>query len=66
MIEAGVGTGIIPEAAARRRSRTMQFALVPLDEPWAVRERSILVRERDALPGYVLALIATLTPGDTA
>ncbi|HCW96348.1 MAG TPA: LysR family transcriptional regulator, partial [Pseudomonas sp.] len=33
-----------------------------LDEPWAVRERSILVRELDALPGSVRALIATLAP----
>ncbi|EWC42693.1 LysR family transcriptional regulator [Stutzerimonas stutzeri] len=64
MIEAGVGIGIIPESAARRHSRTMQLALVELDEPWAVRERSILVRELEALPGSVRALIATLVPGD--
>lgn len=64
MIEAGVGIGIIPESAARRHSRTMQLALVTLDEPWAMRERSILVRELDALPGSVRALIATLVPGD--
>ncbi len=63
MIEAGVGIGIIPESAARRHSRTMQLALVELDEPWAIRERSILVRELDALPGSVRALIATLRPG---
>ena len=65
MIEAGVGIGIIPESAARRHSRTMQLALVALDEPWAVRERSILVRELDALPGSVRALIATLRPGQS-
>lgn len=62
MIEAGVGIGIIPESAARRHSRTMQLATVTLDETWAVRERSILVRELDALPGSVRALIATLAP----
>ncbi len=66
MIEAGVGIGIIPESAARRHSRTMQLALVELDEPWAVRERSILVRELDALPGSVRALIATLAPDVTS
>ncbi len=66
MIEAGVGIGIIPESAARRHSRTMQLALVTLDEPWAVRERSILVRELDALPGSVRALIATLAPNSMA
>lgn len=62
MIEAGVGIGIIPESAAVRHSRTMQLATVELDEPWAVRERSILVRDLEALPGTVRALIATLTP----
>ncbi|WP_312724608.1 LysR substrate-binding domain-containing protein [Stutzerimonas kunmingensis] len=66
MIEAGVGIGIIPESAASRHSRTMQLALVALDETWAVRERSILVRELDALPGSVRALIATLVPNDKA
>lgn len=60
MIEAGVGIGIIPESAARRHSRTMELAIVELDEAWAVRERSILVRDLEALPGSVRALIATL------
>lgn len=62
MVEAGVGIGVIPESAAIRHSRTMQLVTVQLDETWAVRERSILVRELDALPGTVRALIATLMP----
>lgn len=63
MIEAGVGIGIIPESAARRHSRTMQLALIKLDESWAIRKRSILVREMEALPGSVRALIDLLAPG---
>jgi DNA-binding transcriptional LysR family regulator len=63
MIEGGVGIGIIPESAARRHSRTMQLAVLQLDEDWAVRERSMLVRELDALPGSVRALIDRLTQG---
>lgn len=62
MVEAGVGIGIIPESAAVRHSRTMHLVILSLNEPWAVRERSILVRELDALPGTVRALIATLMP----
>src|SRR5690606_11089466 len=62
MVEAGVVIGIIPESAARRHSRTMRFATVGLDEPWAVRERSILVRDLEALPGSVRGLVATLRP----
>ena len=60
MIEAGVGIGIIPESAARRHSRTMRLVTVELDETWAVRERRVLVRDLDALPGSVRALIAQL------
>ncbi|AZC36986.1 LysR family transcriptional regulator [Pseudomonas sp. 22526] len=62
MVEAGVGIGIIPESAAIRHSRTMQLVTVKLDEAWAMRERSIIVRELEALPGSVRALIATLMP----
>lgn len=63
MIEGGVGIGIIPESAARRHSRTMQLAILQLDEAWALRERSMLVRELDALPGSVRALIERLNQG---
>jgi DNA-binding transcriptional LysR family regulator len=63
MIEAGVGIGIIPESAARRHSRTMPLVILELDEIWAVRERSILVRELEALPGSVHALIELLRQG---
>jgi len=63
MIEGGVGIGIIPESAARRHSRTMQLVILQLDEAWAVRERSMLVRELDALPGSVRALIDRLNQG---
>jgi len=65
MVEAGVGIGVLPESAAMRHSRTMQLVTIELDEPWAVRERSILVRELDALPGTVRAVIATLMPERT-
>ncbi|MFJ2363488.1 LysR family transcriptional regulator [Pseudomonas sp. NPDC087697] len=60
MVEAGVGIGVIPESAAVRHSKTMRLAILQLDEPWAVRERSILVRDLEALPGCVRPLIALL------
>lgn len=62
MVEANVGIGIIPESAASRHRRTMQLHTIEIDEPWAVRERSMLVRDLEALPGSVRALIATLLP----
>ncbi|MBF8789652.1 LysR family transcriptional regulator [Pseudomonas sp. USTB-Z] len=60
MVEANVGIGIIPQSAAIRHSKTMKLSIVQLDEPWAIRERSILVRELDALPGCVRKLISLL------
>ncbi len=60
MVEANVGIGIIPQSAADRHSKTMDLSIVQLDETWAVRERSILVRQLDALPGCVRKLIAML------
>lgn len=65
MVEAGVGIGVIPESAALRHSRTMDLSIVQLDEPWAIRERSILVRQLEALPGCIRSLISALRPDAT-
>jgi DNA-binding transcriptional LysR family regulator len=60
MIESGVGIGIIPESSALRHRRTMRIATVPLEESWAIRERSLLVRELEGMPGCVRDLVETL------
>ena len=60
MIGAGVGVGIVPESAARRNQDSMNLALVELLEPWSVRERYILVRERETLPAYAKSLIEAI------
>lgn len=57
MVEAGVGLAILPESSARRHQQTMGLQIVELDEPWRVRERSILVRDLEALPAVIRALI---------
>lgn len=62
MVEANVGIGVIPESAALRHAKTMKLAIVKLDEPWALRERSLLVRQLDALPGCIKALINLIKP----
>ena len=56
MIGAGVGVGIVTESAARRNRDSMNLALIELLEPWSVRERYIMVREREALPAYAQSL----------
>lgn len=57
MIEAGVGIGILPQSAALRLSRTMTLTLVELAEPWAVRERSVVVQRLATLPQYARELV---------
>ncbi len=57
MIGAGVGVGIVPESAARRNQGSMKLALIELTDAWSVRERYILVREREALPAYAQSLV---------
>ena len=57
MIGAGVGVGIVPESAARRNQHSMNLALIELMDDWSVRERYVLVREREALPAYAQSLV---------
>jgi len=57
MIGAGVGVGIVPESAARRNQHSMNLALIELVDAWRVRERYVLVREREALPAYAQSLV---------
>lgn len=57
MIEAGGVIGIMPEAPARRYQQSMKIRLVRLNDEWADRDRSILARDLDALPGCAKALI---------
>jgi DNA-binding transcriptional LysR family regulator len=57
MVQAGVGVGVIPDSAARRYGADTKLRVVELDEPWVVRERKLLVRDIDALPGCARELI---------
>lgn len=57
MVEANVGIGILPQSAAARHSQSMRLALVELSDPWAVRERSVLVQKLENLPAYAQELV---------
>lgn len=63
MVEAGVGVGIVPDFAAQRYRRTMDFEILPLNEPWVERERSILVRNLELLPACAQSLIEAIRAG---
>ena len=60
LIEAGVGIGILPETAARRHRKTMKLHLTDLTDAWAARERRIVVRDLDSLPGCSRSLVHEL------
>ena len=60
MIGAGVGVGIVPESAALRNLKPMGLVQINLSDDWAVRERFVLVREREAVPAFAQSLIETL------
>ena len=57
MVESNVGIGILPQSAGLRHSKSMNIALVELKDPWAVRERSVIVQKLDTLPAYARELV---------
>lgn len=50
MVSRGVGIGILPCSIARRYAHFMDITIIDLEDDWAERERSLIVRELDALP----------------
>ncbi len=63
LVECKVGIGIVPETTARRVMRTMAIAVVPLTDPWAVRELTICLRSMKELPLYGRQLVEHLRAG---
>ena len=65
MVEAGVGIGIVPEAAARRCARIMAIGMLRLADSWAERRLVICTRKGRTLPPMVRRLVAHLRAADT-
>ncbi len=63
LVECKVGIGLVPETTARRVARTMAIAVVPLTDPWAVRELTICIRSLNELPPYARQLVEHLRAG---
>ncbi|HEV7834995.1 MAG TPA: LysR family transcriptional regulator [Caballeronia sp.] len=61
MIEMGVGIGMVPESVARRHAKTMQIAIIRLNDTWAERKLKICVRNLNDLPPIARALVDRLT-----
>jgi DNA-binding transcriptional LysR family regulator len=56
MVEAGVGVAVIPEAAARRYSRSTKIRTVRMTDPWTSRRLAVCMRSRSLLPRPVQQL----------
>ncbi len=63
MVEAGVGVGIVPQTTAERAARTMAIRIVPLTDPWTLRDLTICVRDLDALAPTARQLVEHLRAG---
>ncbi|KAB2893316.1 MAG: LysR family transcriptional regulator [Burkholderiaceae bacterium] len=60
MVAAGVGIAVVPESAAQRNRTVPGLHQVRLRDAWAVRPRYMLVRDAQALPPHVQALMAAV------
>ncbi|MEP9379241.1 LysR family transcriptional regulator [Aquabacter sp. CN5-332] len=60
MVRHGLGIGVLPEAALRPLVTALDLTLVHLDEPWAIREIDICVRENEELSGTTQKLLDEL------
>src|ERR1700694_2909971 len=60
MVAAGVGLAVVPEAAARRCTRSMPIAMVRIRDPWANRRLAICARSFKALPRPAKLLVEHL------
>jgi DNA-binding transcriptional LysR family regulator len=62
LIQAGLGIGVLPEAAARAFAGPLGLRLVGLTDSWAKRRMFIGVRQLDALPAPARLLVEHLAP----
>jgi DNA-binding transcriptional LysR family regulator len=61
MVQADLGIGILPERFATTMAQVMNIKTAPLDEPWAVRQHWVAVRDLTALPVAARLLLEHLT-----
>jgi DNA-binding transcriptional LysR family regulator len=62
MIQAGLGIGVLPEAAARPFAGPMGLRLVMLTDGWAQRRMFVAVRQYTSLPAPARLLVDHLVP----
>ncbi len=61
MVQAGLGIGVLPEAAAQAFGRSMGLRFISLTDPWAARKMYVCVRQYASLPAPARQLVDHLT-----
>jgi DNA-binding transcriptional LysR family regulator len=57
MIQAGLGIGVLPEAAVRTYARSMGLRAIRITDPWATRKMYVAVRQYALLPAAARQLV---------
>jgi DNA-binding transcriptional LysR family regulator len=60
LVQAGLGIGVMPQGAAATFANALGLRVVPLSDPWALRQHVIGVRALDALPVHARRLVEHL------
>ena len=65
LVQAGLGIGVLPEAAAKTFGRAMGLRFISLSDAWAERKMYVCVRQYAALPAPARQLVDHLTAAST-
>jgi DNA-binding transcriptional LysR family regulator len=60
LVAAGVGIALVPSSILGNRPQSEQIAVIGLEEPWAVRELTLVIRQDAKFPNYIRALVEYL------
>ena len=60
LVEAGVGVGVVPQSTAARVAKATPLAVIELEDDWAIRDLTLVVRDLGALRPYARDLVASL------
>lgn len=55
LVAAGVGVAMVPRSVLAGRPMAQQLAIIELDEPWALRELNLAVRQDARFPNFITA-----------
>lgn len=60
LVAAGVGVAMVPSSVVSNRQQSQQLEVIELDEPWALRELNLVVREDARFPSFITACVSFL------